>query len=143
MRALMIGPEERAMIGALIEKAAANPTPLATVMALAEARSAGKMTAINPLHDDYTMDIPQGYRVTFTHEEQRQCVCRHLSLSVRDAKPGFGPHPAAAEVILKEFGFKNDIFNVYRWDEVMPVYGMVLDFIEPLDGNMQRLRRPG
>lgn len=142
MRALLIDDDIRTTIKALIEKATANPTPLATVMKLAESRAAGNIGAINPMHDHYTIDIPQGYRVTFTHEEQRQCVCRHLSLSVIGAAPGFGPNPTAAEVILKEFGFVNSSKRLYVWaDYDVPGIGTVIDFVEPLDGDMMRLRR--
>lgn len=139
MRPLLIDEGVRAKITKLVELAASQPMPLDQVRKMAEKRSNGMMT--NPLNDDLTIDIPEGWRVTYTHEHQRNdVVCRHLSVSVSNARKGFGPNPAAVAVLLEEFGFKNKIGEMPAWttdDDGRTI----VEFLEPLDGDINRLRR--
>lgn len=137
-RALMIGAKEREAIKGLIEKAALRPTPLDAVK-----RAAGykKRTgdAHNPMNEAATIDLPIGFEVTYTHEEQPGAVCRHMSVSV-DGKPGTGPNPHAVAMIMQEFGFVNPFGQTYMTTSTLRDGRLVVEVIEPLDGNMEALR---
>ncbi len=138
VRPLIIGTAEREAIAALIGKAATRVTPIRQVMRIAQARL---RSARNPLNDDMTLLIPTGFQVTYTHEEQPRCTCRHISISLV-AAPDRGPHPAAVQMLLDEFGFKNRL-------EELPFYvtqddggTTIIDVLEPLDGDVDRLKAP-
>jgi hypothetical protein len=143
LRPLLIGPDERASIKALIAKAAADPVPFEEVREAADKRAhTGDGTDNSNL--EYTICIPSGYHVTYTHEHQRPgeaCECRHISFSVEDAAPGTGPNPAAIEVLLSEFGFKNKIGGLPSWMTHTADNLLIIEFVEPLDGDMERLQQ--
>jgi hypothetical protein len=52
----------------------------------------------------FTIDIPFGFTVTYTIEEQPQGWTRHLSVAAD--RSGRAPHPAAVEMLMREFGFR-------------------------------------
>lgn len=135
----MIGARERAEISELIEKAERRVTPLAD---MARAADHKKRTgdAFNAMNEASTIDLPIGYAVTYTHEEQPGAVCRHISISV-DGAPGTGPNPHAVEAIMTEFGFKNSLQSAYAHVDTLRDGRLVINVIEPLDGNMESLRK--
>jgi hypothetical protein len=129
----MITVVERSLIRKLIADADQDVVPLATVQKLASERAAddnafweGGQTAV----------LACGYRVNYTHEEQRQCVCRHISISVW--KRGVQAHVDSAREILTAFGFINELEQLPRW---LSHQGRVLEFLEPLDGDLNRIKR--
>lgn len=137
--ALLISPEVRTQIAALIKKAAAQPTPLNIVMALSKwSETTGAKR--NPLHDEFTMRIPLNYSVTYTHEHQRQCVCRHLSVALI-GRPGRGPTMEAMNALLEEFGFKNQLRELVMWI-TRDKNDVIIEALEPLDGNIEQLKKP-
>lgn len=145
MRALIIGPAQHEAIRAVKTLAAQQAVPYEQVRAMTDKRAQGMVR--NPLNDDLTITIPQGYRVTYTHEHQRPadiCECRHISISVEDAKPGFGPHPTAFAEIMRVYGFKNDLPTLIShgliWD-TRDGGDMILEAVEPLDGDISKLAR--
>lgn len=125
------------MIAALVEKAKANPTPLVAVVALEKSRDQGQKRTM--MHDEFTMLIPLNYMVTFTHEEQRQCVCRHISVSLVD-RPGRAPAPVTIDCLLGEFGFVNRFGALAMWT-TQDGDTTIVEAVEPLDGDMAQLRR--
>jgi hypothetical protein len=139
MRALVIGAREKAAIATLIAKAADHVTPLDAGKHAAEFRS---QTGVgeNAMNEALTIDIPNGYSVTYTHEEQPGGVCRHMSVSVADA-PGRGPNPHAVAMLMQEFGFKNAFGGAHMWLDEGELRAVIVNVLEPLDGNMQALRR--
>lgn len=140
MRPLLLDdPEVLATIKQLIEKAAARPTPYAEAKRLAEKKAQGM--DINPMNDDLTMTIPVGYRVTYTHEHQREdLVCRHISVSAENAAPNKGPSPQAVVEILKMFGFKNSLGHMPGWVSKKEDGSLIIELVEPLDGDLSKLR---
>ena len=138
-RALMIGARERSAISELIEKAERRVTPLADMARAAEQK---KRTgnAFNAMNEASTIDLPIGYAVTYTHEEQPGAMCRHMSVSV-DGAPGTGPNPHAVESIMAEFGFKNPLQQAFTYLDTLRDGRLVINVIEPLDGNMESLRK--
>lgn len=141
MRALVIGPTQKAAIAALIAKAAEHVTPLDAVKRAAQFRS---QTGVgeNAMNEALTIEIPNGYTVTYTHEEQPGGVCRHMSVSVSDA-PRRGPNPHAVAMLMEEFGFKNPFGGAHMWLDEGELRAVIVNVLEPLDGNMQALRRSG
>ena len=134
MRALVIGPEQEALIAALRSKARANVVPFEAM----KLRAAGNVRNIAEINSDYTMGIPFGFSVTLTHEEHRPgIVCRHLSVSVDRA--GKGPHPLAVQEIMSKFGFANPLGELVCWDEPLDQDRFAINVVEPLDGDMSRL----
>jgi hypothetical protein len=96
MRPLVIGPEETEQIRELAAMAAANPLTMA-VMDLDRDDVSDMMML-------YSITLPTGYRVTYSHEIQKPGLCHHLSVSVDAA--GRLPHPAAVNMIAEAFGMK-------------------------------------
>lgn len=135
----MIGAKEREAIAGLVEKAALRPTPLKNMQRAAEhRRKTGD--AFNAMNEAATIDIPLGYAVTYTHEEQPNAVCRHISVSV-DGKPGTGPSPHAVEMLMEEFGFRNRLDSAFTYLDTLRDGRLVINVIEPLDGRMESLRK--
>jgi hypothetical protein len=139
VRALIIGPVQKDLIRALKKRAAENVISFNQVKLLAGVRERG--TIRNPLNYDLTIEIPQGYLVTYTHEMQREDVeCRHISISVRNAEPNKGPNPTAVELILKEFGFVSKIGEMPSI--LTKDHGdFIVEFVEPINGNMLLLMK--
>lgn len=133
----MIGARERAAISELIEKAERNVTPMEALERAAKFK-AQRGGAFNAMNEANTIDLPIGFAVTYTHEQQPGAVCRHLSVSV-DGRPGMGPNPHAVEQIMAEFGFKNTLREVFAHVETLRDGRLVINAIEPLDGNMEHL----
>ena len=130
----MIGARERTQISELIVKAEKRVTPLADM------ESAANHDAFNAMNEASTIDLPLGYAVTYTHEEQPRAVCRHISIST-DGQPGTGPSPYAVSAIMTEFGFKNTLENAFTYLDTLRDGRLVVNVIEPLDGNMESLRQ--
>lgn len=113
MSVVIIGPNEEKSIAALIAKAKARPTPLATVKA--NAVSAEQHDVKFSDRKPGTEQRPEDHlalgnvRVAFSIEEQPVGMCAHLSLSV--SKPGKVPGPAAVEMIASAFGMKGAVFD--------------------------------
>lgn len=138
-RALMIGARERSEISDLIVKAEKRVTPLADMQRASEyKRKTGD--AFNAMNEASTIDLPLGYAVTYTHEEQPGGVCRHISISV-DGKPGTGPNHHAVASIMTEFGFKNAMQDAFTYLDTLRDGRLVVNVIEPIDGNMESLRK--
>lgn len=140
VRALLLDdPKLLAAIKQLIEKAAARPTSYRDAQILAGKKATGMN--INPMNDDLTMTIPDGYRVTYTHEYQREdLVCRHISVSVEDGAPNTGPNPVAVIEILKMFGFVNSLGHMPGWVSKKPNGSLIIELVEPLDGDVSKLQ---
>lgn len=133
-------PEVMAAIKQLIEKAAARPTSFRDAKRLADKKAQGMVE--NPMNDDLTMTIPVGYRVTYTHEYQREdLICRHISVSVENARPKTGPNPHAVIEILKMFGFKNNLGQMPGWVSEKDDGSLIIEFVEPLDGDVSKLAK--
>jgi len=67
--------------------------------------------------DEFTVLIPQAIKAVFSFEEQGKPIgmVKHLSVSVD--LTGRVPHPAAVIMIMKEFGFKNDLEHCIVFEE--------------------------
>jgi len=126
--ALVIDESVRTGLRAIAAAAAADPTPLETLLRLRdrelqpESVSAGK-----------TLDVPMGFHVVLTHEHHPGGLLRHLSVSV--ILPGRVPHPEAVRMIMQEVGFVLPLEECIWWDERCGPDKTAINVVEPLDGD--------
>jgi hypothetical protein len=107
MSVLIITDEQRGMIDAVIERAAANPVRWAEM----EGKVAAGNKLVLPLKDRAPgLERPPSQhmmfgnvRVAYSHEEQPAGMFRHISASVE--RPGRLPHPKVMEVLCAAFHF--------------------------------------
>lgn len=135
MRVLAIGPDEQKAIEALVAKATATPIPLEIIQELAKgfdpADVSTRRTAEGKyLPSEFTIDIPDGYRVTYTHEMQPGGLCRHLSVSVSSEKL---PSGAAVMMLMSDFGFRGPIEMCATWLEEYAAGFQAVNIVELVD----------
>jgi hypothetical protein len=109
MPALVIGETERAKIAEMIAYARAHPIPLEVVrQGAVSTESVLRLQDRKPgLERPASQHIvfPGGFRAAFSVEQQPMGFCSHLSISVMNRPTkGAMPHPAAVEMICREFG---------------------------------------
>lgn len=140
-RPLIITDAERAEIARVIAYAERKRFSTADMLARADCKQvrwpehvAEDLRETDPnrssMGDDpgFVCKIPVGFRVCFTIEEQPAPLdwCRHISISVDEA--GMMPHPAAVEMILQAFGYRDGIeANIFYIEQ-----GRAVNVIEPL-----------
>lgn len=142
IRALIINNEIRARIAEIVQCAQANADNFEVLNALAKAVREGRYTSeLRARYDDRTMDIPQGFTVTFTHEEQRPgVICRHISISVD--VPNLTANVEQAAAIVRAFGFINHPLQAPHWVEDIHDGFLAINVVEPLNGDIHVLRTP-
>ena len=112
MRALIIGPEEKEKLKAAYERARAKPIPWETLKALMspvqnvpvltlDNRSEAARAQERPRSE--CVEIPMGYQVCVSFEDQPAGLLAHVSISV--STPGMLPNENAVNMILDEFGY--------------------------------------
>jgi hypothetical protein len=107
MRPLIIGPKEQQHIAAAIERARARPIPW-SVLKVAMPANQGTDTVTladrEPVERarprSEMIDLPVGFRLAISVEEQPAGMCLHISISVDRAD--HAPHPAAVQMIAEE-----------------------------------------
>jgi hypothetical protein len=67
------------------------------------------MLCAGDLGSDFSCEIPRGYKVVFSLEDQPAGRVRHLSVSVN--RPGLCPSPQAVQAIMEEIGFQHNILQ--------------------------------
>ncbi len=113
-RVLAITPQIKERIKEMMAKAEQHPVTFDIVKAGVINENKGmkmhvKLTDRKPGFErpfSEHLEIPFGFRVAYSVEEQPGGLCGHLSISV-DAK-GKMPHPQAVEMIAAEFGMSID-----------------------------------
>jgi len=104
MRILIIDDDARAEIKKVVDYAQAHKVFLSQIRLIVAKQSP-------PVGDDanYVCYVNNGYRITFSIEEQPCGWCRHISISVSpvDGKQLL-PNVPSVELLLKEFGFVGD-----------------------------------
>lgn len=66
-----------------------------------------KKVAVGDTDPGYLCEVPGGYRICFSIEQQPVGWCRHISISVDT--PGMLPNIHAVDLLLNEFGFRGSI----------------------------------
>ena len=95
-RILLLGPEQHARIAAVKAHAEANVIAFVCLYRMAQSRKSV------PLASEHIAQIPEGYRVGYTIEEQQCGTLRHFTASV-DGQTNL-VHPVAVEALLEAFG---------------------------------------
>ena len=111
MTSLLIGPDEKAKIAELRAFAEANPLDPVSVIALA----AENLDNVRDVMHMYSIDVPIGFHVTYSQENQPPGLCHHLSVSIDRADKM--PHPETVEMILQEFGMEPIAQSINVWIE--------------------------
>jgi hypothetical protein len=101
MRALIIGAEEKAAITTLIALAGLNPISADDLRA-AMTVEGDDLVRWKQRLDPFTMELPIGFMVTYTHEHQPPGLCHHISISI-DAMQKV-PNQEAIAMICTAFG---------------------------------------
>jgi hypothetical protein len=101
LRTLLIGDDETRKIAAVIALAKLHPFDLATLAAASIAKG-DDLRRWKVRLDPFTIPLPEGFLVTYTHERHEIGLCAHINISV-DAL-GMIPHPLAVAAICKQFG---------------------------------------
>lgn len=125
---LAIDPSVRERMREIVALANERPIPLETIKLLAAGEPMPK-----GLHDDFTLVVPMGFPVIYTHEVQPKGIFRHLSMSV--ALEGRVPHPEAVRVVMQEMGFLNALEDCLFWEEAAGGGVTAINVLEPLDGD--------
>lgn len=133
---LVINDEVRAQMRAVIARAEADPTTLEQIQKL---RSGELIPAA--LSEGKTLDIPMGFHVVYTVEEQAHGTLRHLSMSIT-ALEGRVPHPEAVRMVMEEMGFIHPLERCLFWQEDCGGERMAINVVEPLDGDWEPFKNP-
>lgn len=113
LRPLLVGPELREQINALVRHAEAHPFD----QTHREADVTERPDNMDEIARPFTMQIPVGYQVTFTIEIQKAGRFRHISVSVET--PGGLPSQEAVEAVAELFGMgKIDFDSVQTWSDL-------------------------
>lgn len=120
VRVLMIGIAEKAAIAKAIERAWANPVPLAMVEKNAFPNQQAKVVTLKDRKDkgrppSQFVEIPNGYVAAISFEQQPAGLVRHLSISID--RVGMVPNEHAVQMIAEAFGFVGDISTEMMWME--------------------------
>ena len=125
---LVIDPAVRERMREILALAELRPIPLELTKALVDGKPMPE-----GLYDDFTMQVPMGFTVIYTHEAQPRGLFRHMSMSVH--LEGRVPHPEAVRMVMQELGFVNDLEHCISWPERGPQ--VAINVIEPLDGDWE------
>jgi hypothetical protein len=111
----IIGPNERAALADLRDRAAIHPVDMPTLMKAIKT-PAGKAAHMAQMNEQ-TVEIPINFLVTFSIENGHPSgTCRHMSMS--SGAIGRAPTPGAAWMVAEELGFIGslDYCHVYIED---------------------------
>ena len=120
----------RARMREIVALANERPIPLEIIRLLAAGEPMPK-----GLHNDFTMVVPMGFPVIYTHEVQPSGIFRHMSMSVALDRVDRVPHPLAVQMVMEEMGFINDLGHCKFWHESVGGCRTAINVLEPLDGN--------
>jgi len=112
MRPLVIGAAQKEQIAKLRALAAENvmhPEAMKTA-------AAKDIAAYRQMMVELSIELPTGYLVTYSHEDQPSAgLYAHISISVE--APNKMPHPAAVDMILEAFGMQRLHQSAKAWIE--------------------------
>jgi hypothetical protein len=80
---------------------------------------------------DQTLELPLGWKVTFSVEEQPFGWARHMSMS--SPAKGRVPHPVAVEWTMKALGFVRQLGACFVYPEKYEHGRIAINVLEPLD----------
>ena len=118
--ALLIGPEERAAVKELRVFAHASPLSTEMLERFAKGYVPGQLSTVDTdwrlMSGQYAMELPVGWRVTYTHELQPVGRCHHISIACSRCAPDNRPGIEAVVEILALFGMPpiTESISVYK-----------------------------
>lgn len=119
---LVIGPEQLERARDIKRHAEKN------VMSHQELQNAMKTGYVIGDDPEFAMDIPIGFKVVYTQEDQKPPLnrCHHLSVSLN--APGRAPNEHAVQMIAEMFGIKTNVLKAVVYME-----GDAVNVIMPID----------
>jgi hypothetical protein len=133
LRPMVMNDEIRASIKAVVDHAEANRIGVEELTEIFH----GRKTMPTMVDRRFCCEVPVGYRVAFTIEQQPPSHwCRHISISVDDgAATGKYPNDLAVQEIMREFGMSGDFGRcvVYRQQAGSPGIGPSINLIEKIN----------
>lgn len=124
-RVMIIGPKEKEAIQGLVSYAEKHHVDKDLIQ-----KCMKKEWAVGD-DPNYIAYIEQGYRLVYSIEEQPRGWFRHLSVSVDNIEKA--PHPAAVELLMKEFGFKGSLdYRIWMEKNVVLSTGIEVNAINIL-----------
>lgn len=127
---LLIGPDERAALAALVKRAELNPVDMRTLSQRLEdpAQKAAHMDAMTA----QTVAIPAAYLVTFSIEHGHPGgPARHMSISVD--REGRVPSPVGVWMVAQELGFVGALEKCAVWSEDLQGHGKAVNVVQFLE----------
>jgi len=143
MQVVVITGEIKERIEKAIELASNNPRTVDALTKLMESTD----ELPDDFHAEYTVLIPMGISVTYTHDEAMEgLMCRHISICGNVKEKVVDPH--TVKMIMEEYGFINTHVNDPE-HEKRPIVRLeyndsgagIIHALEPLDGDMSKLRK--
>jgi hypothetical protein len=130
MRPLIIGPEEDVAIKRCVEYAKANILPCNKLLRLSAEKNPEQAVGLNPMT---RVEIPFGYRVVYSQEEQPvHGICHHISVSV-DTEDRL-PNENAVNMIMNSFGMKTTVREaMFVYTESLDGNHSAINIIQPLE----------
>lgn len=124
----------------IIKHATENPTSLETMEALTKGEASP-----GGVNEDFTIYVvinDEQVCITYTHEQQPPCMCKHLSVSVHEK--GQLPSDKVMQLIMTLVGFKTPyriiIQTPLKWNEEFGgTTHEAINLIEPLSGKISDL----
>ena len=132
---LTINDDGIRLIADLLNRASKKRISYQNMLSLQESARRGE--PIQLLNSDMTIYLPDAYAVTLTEEEHKPGKWyRHVSISVRGARPNHGPSIPAVNMIIEHFGYpaisgKPD--SLVLWTEPMPDRSFAINILMPLN----------
>lgn len=123
MQALVLNDETREALQELKDRAEKEPMTLSQILELLSAEEPPA-----DLNMDKTVEVPVGYAVTYTNEEQPSGLFRHLSMSAGDANGRKPPSPEAFAAIAELFDLDLARDDLTLWLE----NGIAVNALQPV-----------
>jgi hypothetical protein len=126
---LRIGQEEIKALKSAMERARAKPVTIKEIMRVARLvdQSTNTLTLVDrersppPERFAQQVELPVGYRVSISFEEQPAGMCLHVSMSI--GAQGKVPGPEAVSLVMEAIGVENALHNGRVWIEDFLIHG--------------------
>ena len=79
------------------------------------------------MDDKHNCELDSGYRVVYSVEQQLECKCKHISISLNEDLPSI----EAAQLIMREFGMDDDFTKSHIYQEKWEGT-KAINFIQPI-----------
>jgi hypothetical protein len=127
-RPFIIDDNLRKKIASLVTHAEKNPFTMDDLLDIKNGREkpAGD-------YDEFTLNLPFGYRIVYSIEEQPKGKIRHLSMSVNEDEKL--PNEFVVREVMKLIGFKNELENCEVFLESISLSRQAVNVLEIIEAD--------